>query len=64
MCEKNQKPDHAVLCVRETEVLGEQQPPKGVFISDHACLVIKSSSPTPEADGCMDRDGAGVYDRL
>ena len=51
-------------CVIETEILVEQQPPKGVFICDHAGLVIKRFSPKTAADGCTDRDGAGVYDRL
>jgi hypothetical protein len=30
--------------VRETEILVEQQPPKGVFICDHAGLVINEFS--------------------
>ena len=29
-----------VQCVRETDVLVEHQPPQGVFVCDHACLVI------------------------
>jgi len=29
-----------VECVRETEILVEQQPPQGVFICDHAGRVI------------------------
>ena len=29
-----------VECVRETEILVEQQPPQGVFVCDHAGLVI------------------------
>jgi len=35
-CEKN------VYCVRETEILVEQQPPQGVFVCDHAGLVINN----------------------
>ena len=31
------------LSVRETEILVEQQPPQGVFVCDHAGLVIKKS---------------------
>ena len=33
-----------VECVRETEILVEQQPPQGVFICDHAGLVINKIS--------------------
>ena len=29
-----------VQCARETEILVEQQPPQGVFVCDHAGLVI------------------------
>jgi len=32
------------LCVRETEILVEQQPPQGVFVCDHAGLVINKFS--------------------
>jgi len=31
-------------CVRETEILVEQQPPQGVFVWDHAGLVINEFS--------------------
>jgi len=31
-------------CVRETEILVEQQPPQGVFVCDHAGLVINEFS--------------------
>ena len=31
-------------CVRETEILVEQQPPQGVFVCDHAGLVIDKFS--------------------
>ena len=37
-------PFKKVYCVRETEILEEQQPPQGVFICDHAGLVISESS--------------------
>jgi len=33
-----------VQCVRETEILVEQQPPQGVFVCDHAGLVINKFS--------------------
>ena len=33
-----------VQCVRETEILVEQQPPQGVFVCDHAGLVINRFS--------------------
>ena len=33
-----------VLCVRETEILVEQQPPQGVFVCDHVGLVINKLS--------------------
>ena len=33
-----------VKCVRETEILVEQQPPQGVFVCDHAGLVINKFS--------------------
>ena len=33
-----------VECVRETELLVEQQPPQGVFVCDHAGLVINKFS--------------------
>ena len=33
-----------VYCVRETEILVEQQPPLGVFVCDHAGLVINKFS--------------------
>ena len=32
-----------VKCVRETEILVEQQTPQGVFVCDHAGLVINKS---------------------
>jgi len=32
------------LSVRETEILVEQQPPQGVFVCDHAGLVINKFS--------------------
>jgi len=42
--------DHIVFsrrrCVRETEILVENQPPKGVFICDHASLLINEFSST------------------
>ena len=31
-------------CLRETEILVEQQPPQGVFVCDHAGLVINKFS--------------------
>ena len=31
-------------CVRQTEILVEQQPPQGVFVCDHAGLVINKFS--------------------
>ena len=31
--------------MRETEILVEQQPPQGVFVCDHAVLVINKLSP-------------------
>ena len=34
-----------VQCVRETEILVEQQAPQGVFVCDHAGLVINKLSP-------------------
>ena len=34
-----------VECVRETEILVEQQPLQGVFVCDHAGLVINKFSP-------------------
>jgi hypothetical protein len=33
-----------VKCVRETEILAEQQPPRGVLVCDHAGLVINQLS--------------------
>ena len=33
-----------VWCVRETEILVEQQPPQGVFVCDHAGRVINKFS--------------------
>ena len=33
-----------VQCVRETEILGEQQPPQGFLVCDHAGLVINKFS--------------------
>ena len=33
-----------VQCVRETEILVEQQPPQGVFVCGHAGLVINELS--------------------
>ena len=33
-----------VLCVRETEILAEQQPPQGVSVCDHAGLAINKLS--------------------
>jgi len=33
-----------VYCVRETEILVEQQPPHGAFVCDHAGLVINKFS--------------------
>ena len=33
-----------VSCVRETEILVEQQPPQGVFVCDHAGLVMNKFS--------------------
>ena len=33
-----------VQCVRETEILVEQQPPQGVLVCDHAGLVINTFS--------------------
>jgi len=35
-----------VKCVRETEILVEQQPPQGVVVCDHAGLVINKFSPS------------------
>ena len=34
-----------VKCVRETEIRVEQQPPQGVYVCDHAGLVINKCSP-------------------
>ena len=34
-----------VPCVGETEIPVEQQPPRGIFVCDHAGLVINTSSP-------------------
>ena len=36
--------DENVLCVRETEMLVEEQPPKRIFICDLASLVINKFS--------------------
>ena len=42
-----------VSCVRETEILVEQ-PPQGVFVCDHAGLVINKLSLYQEFDGQID----------
>jgi len=37
-----------VKCARETKILVEQQPPQGVFVCDHASLVINEFSDSLE----------------
>ena len=44
-----------VQCVRETEILVEQQPPQGVLVCDYAGLVINEFS---KREG----GGAGISD--
>ena len=40
-----------VKCVRETEILVEQQPPQGVFVCDHAGHVINKFSLASRVEG-------------
>ena len=44
VCERNRDGDvfKNVKCVRETEILVEQQPPQGVFVCEHAGCVINN----------------------
>ena len=48
-----------VQCVSETLILVEQQPPKGVFICDHAGLVINNFSQTPPVSSMRTLRGGG-----
>jgi len=44
-------PRLTLQCVRETEILMEQQPPKGAFACDHAGLVINKFSLNVQGSG-------------
>ena len=61
-------------CVRETEILVEQQPPQGLFVCDHAGLVINkelslqagsavlNAMHSDEWDGCQEQLSIGLSD--
>ena len=47
-------------CVRQTEILVDQQPPQGVFVCDHAGLAINNEGKMKRALGGVIRGRLGV----
>jgi len=63
LCESRRESRGRTSAENKIEILVEQQPPQGVFVCDHAGLVINNLSLTLDRSRCMQLHVRVAYER-